>query len=440
MRRILLFLLVFLSFSSGAFLVLNRTMAMESCHGITDTNANIPSEFSSPWNIFTDTIMMKASCLNTNNVQIKIGTGDKSQYIWHELYYTKDGKTWEVPKELTGDYAPESKKWIAGQAAANINITKNISKKNYIAAYICEWNNEEWKCGCTSKEKCTSKGKWSLQFFDTSRNTQDQENTQQEADDQETQPDDNVSTPGKDFPVYDMTMYTNKPDNVEEIGFKKLNILYEASFYPQGGDVNNVPSEAAIRDLARYSYDEKGPIVNVDLERWKVPEEVDKYKYVLDIMKDERPDLQIGFFNLPPKFDYWRAINGPDDSKYKEWQKVNDRLQGFADAVDILFPNGYTFYEDVEGWKKYAKAQIDEARRLAPNKPVYLTIWPQYHDSEPIGWQYVPADYFRAQLELAKQYADGVVIWGGWTIDRKDPWDENAPWWQEVKDFLGSME
>ena len=67
---------------------------------------------------------------------------------------------------------------------------------------------------------------------------------------------------------------------------------------------------------------------------------------------------------------------------------------------------------------------------------VYVFLWPQYHDSNPsLKGAFLPADYWRLQLQMAKQYADGIVIWGGWGSNGPIKWDENAVWWKVTKDL-----
>jgi len=52
--------------------------------------------------------------------------------------------------------------------------------------------------------------------------------------------------------------------------------------------------------------------------------------------------------------------------------------------------------------------------------------------------QFLPASFWRLQLEIARRYADGVVIWGGYNLQARGPrtWDANAPWWRETLAFL----
>jgi hypothetical protein len=110
----------------------------------------------------------------------------------------------------------------------------------------------------------------------------------------------------------------------------------------------------------------------------------------------------------------------------------NDQLRSLAGAVDVFFPSLYTFYPDQAGWKKYAIAQIEEARRYGGGKPIYVFLWPQYHESNRIlGGSYLPADYWLLELETAREYADGIVLWSG-----SSKWDEDAPWWKVTKEFV----
>jgi hypothetical protein len=146
-----------------------------------------------------------------------------------------------------------------------------------------------------------------------------------------------------------------------------------------------------------------------------------------------RKESNLGLYGILPIRDYWRAI---DPVKKLLWQAENDKLESLVDFVDVLYPCCYTFYDDRAGWVKYATANIQEARRLSKGKPVIVFLWPQYHNSNAtlIG-QLIPSDYWRLQLETAKQYADGVVIWGGFQVQ----WDELAPWWIETKDFISKL-
>jgi hypothetical protein len=168
-----------------------------------------------------------------------------------------------------------------------------------------------------------------------------------------------------------------------------------------------------------------------------------KYLSVLWWFKDRAPTIPAGYYSFPPISDHTRSIQDPSSSQYLVWQTKNDRIRTLADEVDIFFPSLYTYGTDRDAWVKSAIAIIKEAQRYPGNKPVYVFLWPQYHDSNStIGLQFLPADYWKRQLETAKQYADGIVIWGGWDLANNSgpmPWGENAPWWDVTKKFMQEL-
>jgi hypothetical protein len=61
---------------------------------------------------------------------------------------------------------------------------------------------------------------------------------------------------------------------------------------------------------------------------------------------------------------------------------------------------------------------------------------PGFHESNKIlGSKPIPPAFWTLQLDTIKQYADGVIIWGGWQVN----WNENAPWWVATKVFLQGL-
>jgi hypothetical protein len=179
----------------------------------------------------------------------------------------------------------------------------------------------------------------------------------------------------------------------------------------------------------------------IDIEEWPlvgdpatVAESVKKYQTVIGWFKTSAPDSRVGLYGVLPIPDYWKAVQGKGSAGYAAWQKQNDSLASIAPSVDVLFPSLYTFYEDRNGWQKYAIAQIQEARKSAAGKPVFVFLWPQYHVSnKKLANTFLPGDYWRMELETARKYADGLVIW---CCSNKQTWDEKAPWWLETKGFL----
>ena len=255
-----------------------------------------------------------------------------------------------------------------------------------------------------------------------------------------------ISIP-KPFLVFDGTLYSNKPDLLA-YGIRPITLVYAgklgSDWYKQTG---RLPDRQAVQAAAREAQ-QKGHAVVLDIEHWplkgsldSVNDSVTKYMTVLEWFRAAAPDLPVGYYGAPPLRDYWRAINNPSHQERRTWMVENDQIRLLAKSVDALFPSLYTFYLDQVGWKKYAIAQIEEARRYGNGKPVYVFLWPQYHDSNRIlGGHFLPEDYWLLELETAKQYADGIVIWGGWGADnRPAKWDENAVWWGKTKEFMASL-
>ncbi len=242
----------------------------------------------------------------------------------------------------------------------------------------------------------------------------------------------------KDFPVFDTMLHEDKPET-SALGLVPMRIVYAGSMWPQN-DPREEPHEATIRSVANTLPKLNSPVI-IDIEHWHVRNEPDsvirkniaKYEQVVDIFRDERPELFFGYYSLIPIRDYWAPVGG-DAERIAEWQEANANLTGLAEHVDAVFPSLYTFYEDREGWKTYAQANIEEARKYG--KPVYPFLWFEYHDSnQELKGTQIPADYWRMQLDLCRELADGIVIWGGW----QRVWNENAAWWLETKKFLRTL-
>jgi hypothetical protein len=257
------------------------------------------------------------------------------------------------------------------------------------------------------------------------------------------------SLPGpKPFPVFDGMLYSDKPD-LSVYGIRPITVIYAGNFGPDWyKEADRLPDLEAVQAVARDAQ-QKGHVVVLDIEHWPLGGSPDsshdslaKYKTVLQWFRAAAPGFSVGYYGAPPIQDYWRAIKEASSQEHRAWMAENNRVRSLAGAVDVLFPSLYTFYPDQAGWKKYAIAQIEEARRYGNGKPVYVFLWPQYHDSNRLlGNRFLPEDYWLLELETAKQYADGIVIWGGWGTDNRPArWDENAAWWKVTKKFLKSGE
>lgn len=246
------------------------------------------------------------------------------------------------------------------------------------------------------------------------------------------------AAPKPAFLVYDATTYRSKPD-LSGYGLRPITMVCMAKIWPVGNHAAALPDKALVRRAAEQVANSTG-IAVLDIEHWPltgdpavVADSIKRYQILIQWFKKAAPSVKVGYYGVAPMRNYWDAIQPIDSPKYLTWQKANDRVASIAQLADILFPSVYTFYEDQDGWSKYAIQQIQEARRYGRQKPVYVFLWQQYHGStKALGGTYLPPAYWRMQLDTARKYADGVVIWGEYS----DTWDETAAWWLETKSFL----
>jgi hypothetical protein len=257
--------------------------------------------------------------------------------------------------------------------------------------------------------------------------------------------------PARTFIVFDGTLYRNKPD-LSKFGVKPITIIYGHEFWEPGRNLDPLPTRAHVREVAARVSAQGIPAV-IDIEHWPTSpsvhkvsvataqESVVKYETVLNWFREAAPGLPVGLYGIIPMIDYWRAIEPPASPAHVAWMADSERALSLVGVVDALFPSLYTFYADREGWVAYATAQLLEARRLAAGKPVYVFLWPQYHNSNPlVGEHYLPAAYWTLELETVRKYADGVVVWGGWAGDGPAAWDDKAGWWIATKEFLAKQQ
>lgn len=240
----------------------------------------------------------------------------------------------------------------------------------------------------------------------------------------------------KAFVVYDAMLFQGRPTS-KQLGMRKLYMVYSGALWRRG-DSRDEPIESRVRAAARRVPD--GALVCVDIEHWPVRgpqagQSIRKLAQVLAWMRDEKPNILLGYYGLMPIGDYWRAIRPVDDPRHQRWVKENQGVQALAEHVDVIFPSLYTYYDNPRQWRVFAQANLKQARQYG--KPVYPFIWAQFHNShDDRAGQYLPGPFWRMQLQWSRQHADGVVIWGGW----QRPWPGDAPWWRETAQFVEHLD
>ena len=254
------------------------------------------------------------------------------------------------------------------------------------------------------------------------------------------------AVPDSSFVVFDGTGYREGPD-LTQFGLEPIHLIYPSRLWQEPTEelegTTSLPLYTLVRKQAEVARQENDEIAVIDIEHWPVKGEpatvsrsVALYLNVLKSFQESTPDVKYGYYRIPPVPDYWNAIQDPSSSRYQEWEERNRRLDELADQVDVFFPSLYTFYQDRERWVRYAIANIEQTRKYNGDKPVYVFLWPQYHTyNEDIGGQFIDPEFWKIQLQTARKYADGIVIWTPSSLE----WDDDAEWWKVTKAFMSEL-
>lgn len=243
---------------------------------------------------------------------------------------------------------------------------------------------------------------------------------------------------GGSFRVFNALNYADQPE-LRARGLYRAHVI-DRGFWRDEAKMDAV-DPAKVRAVVDALPKDGGPIV-IDIEHFHTqrtaPGAAKSVAMLADtakIFRSAAGGREVGYYGLVPLGDYWRAIDVPAGG-VRDWQQDSDFARPISDSVTVLFPSLYTFYEDRDGWLKRTRASICEARRIARGKPIYGFLWPEYHESnrKPGKSEWIPADYWRMQLETLHDYADGVVLFGGFALNpyKVRTWDERAPWWRET--------
>jgi hypothetical protein len=239
------------------------------------------------------------------------------------------------------------------------------------------------------------------------------------------------ASPPRSFALYNTTPCYDEL-GMAGFGIVEMPFFRQSKFFASGADVGGPPDLGKAAALAEQMKGTKEPMM-LDIESWPtigdddvVAETVARYESILDTMLAVDPSLTIGFYGVPPVRNYNAPVSG-DPTKIANWHANNDKLVSLAEAEGIVFPSVYTFYNEPDDWVTYAIANVEEARRLAPDKAIAAVVWPRYHDDET---GFIDQSFFALQLDTLYEHADAVVIWdfAGSTCDAE-------PWWNATKAF-----
>ena len=237
----------------------------------------------------------------------------------------------------------------------------------------------------------------------------------------------------KSFTVFDNLHFVERPDTAQ-FGIANCNIVYGYGRYApkdlQDRKSQKIPAANELKDpfqkAVREAAQKPGPVV-LDIEQFyfKGKPEVVKSRFDLFVnltrwAQEAAPGRAIGWYGHG-------LFPNPPGAQYGQ------EASQLATTVNAFFPSMYTFNDDRAAWEKKARSLVAEAHKIAPGKPVYFYIWPQYHNGTPKGLQFLSGDYWLWQLETARKVgADGVVMWSS----GKPAWNPNTEWWKATLKFL----
>lgn len=119
---------------------------------------------------------------------------------------------------------------------------------------------------------------------------------------------------------------------------------------------------------------------------------------------------------------------------FVDQSQLTDSYAPVLSNTNAIFPCAYVMDTNIDIWEASLLSMMNNARKVAPNVPVYPFLWFNYADWLPIQQGYIGNDNWRRILKVTERHADGAVIWGGaWPMPQ---WDDNAAWWSIVRNYL----
>lgn len=228
------------------------------------------------------------------------------------------------------------------------------------------------------------------------------------------------------FVIYDNLFYRGKPDTARE-GLVASNIIYEGKIWPRKNEYGSLPNRAEFQATVREYIANPGPLV-LDIEGLplKGPQEtalrnLEVLTKLADWAREAAPGKVVGYYGTNTLSNVPSANLG--------------YARELARHVGAFFPPMYTFDDDRGKWERRAKNALSEAHQLDDKKPVYFYMWPQYHDGTAKQFHFIDAAYWKFQLETARRYSNGIVLWSPSRYD----WNDATGWWAATVEFSHTL-
>ncbi len=247
----------------------------------------------------------------------------------------------------------------------------------------------------------------------------------------------------KPFRVFDAIRWGDKP-NLEPIGLEPIKFYYASSFFdpvPSRADKNfDPPKNGVVEQIARSA--PPGLVVGDVEHMWPGnglamdPRGIDAFIEMTErFQAAKRDNTKFGWYSSIPR-NYHDASEDYEHEDYRRWRRDVDKSIPIINASDFLTLSLYTFYEDVDGWEKYARRNIEAGLDVSGGKPAFGVIWPLYHDSSDRKYQLIEREYIEVQLEVMLDAGlDGVIIWTR-SKERQLPWGDGPPFYKALVPFM----
>lgn len=149
-----------------------------------------------------------------------------------------------------------------------------------------------------------------------------------------------------------------------------------------------------------------------------------------------RSNIKIGFYGILP-IDAWSTTLSTPGSVTFNRQAAAMEIPEYAallEQVDYLTSTAYLLSTFDEDHLRHLEWQWRTAKRIAPTKPLYVYICPQFTGG-PDAWDYMSPETFGVLLDLIREHADGAIWWGSQALPKAVPHDNDDPRWLQ---FLAS--
>lgn len=212
---------------------------------------------------------------------------------------------------------------------------------------------------------------------------------------------------GPTMAFYDELRYPGQDGDSNADRYFKLgdvDVIYQSEFTYQASGTStpasatDMPTQASV-ESACAGASSAANLVIIDIEHfdgmsWATADAADfafvkaSFQTILGWCSPQLDTYQsVGIYSGAPAADYYNAIDGDGDAGYELWQAANDAMN-FLSYADVVSPSIYLINYETSPFTNtyaYVDAQMAEAARLAPGKPIVPFIQPNYSTDGDMG-------------------------------------------------------